>query len=146
MTEIQNFKLASADLLEKYQHLEETIKACLQSYILCLDSNDSKPCDERKLGKITLGASVTEFAKIHSDDTLISDLRRVVPERNKLAHGSLSLTIGECSDKDYLMRRTTELKDLTAQITEIHNRVLEVRFLYKRREREKLRKSKSKIT
>jgi hypothetical protein len=141
MTEFEKFKLASADLLEKYQHLEEALKECLRSYLNCLDVDEKRPFDAPRLNKITLGASVNEFAKICDDNSLVSDLKKTVAERNILAHCSLSLTIGESSDQDYLKGRISEIKNDTKFVTDLHNRVLDVRFMYKRRERNLNRES-----
>ncbi|MGQ3685025.1 MAG: hypothetical protein ACUBOA_08510 [Candidatus Loosdrechtia sp.] len=80
------------------------------------------------ISNLPLGPLVNAFAKINDDSVLQSDLRKITKERNHVAHRSLLFTIGELEDSVHMSEATLKLKDIAERASEIHQRVLDIRY------------------
>jgi len=72
------------------------------------------------------------FSKINSDTALQDGLRKITKDRNEVAHRSLLFTIGELKDKARMSEATLKMKGIVERATDIHNRVLDVRYEFLR--------------
>lgn len=118
--------------LEKCQFIEETLKMCLLLAIeiariqvlplfpLVIRAED--------ISNLPLGPLVRAFAKINADTKLHKDLKAFTKKRNEVAHRSLLFTIGELGDEAHMSKATLEMKEIAERATNIHNRVLDVRY------------------
>lgn len=118
--------------MEKCQFIEETLKMCLLSAIeiaqIQVSSHFPLKYKAEDISNLPLGRLVNAFVKINNDTTLQNDLRNITEERNKIAHRSLLFTIGELEDSDHMLEATFKMKDITRRATDIHHRVLDVRY------------------
>ena len=118
--------------LEKCQFVEETLKMCILSAIeiarLQLSPHFPVKYKPEDISKLPLGALVSVFSKINSDMALQNDLRKITKDRNEVAHRSLLFTIGELRDKAHMSKETLRMKKIVERATDIHNRVLDVRY------------------
>ncbi len=118
--------------LEKCQFIEETLKMCLLSAIeiarIQVSPRFSLKYKAEDISNLPLGPLVNAFAKINDDTALQNDLRKITKERNQVAHRSLLFTIGELEDSAYMSEATLKMKDIADRATEIHHRVLDVRY------------------
>jgi hypothetical protein len=118
--------------LEKCQFIEEILKLCLLSafeiaQIQVLPHFPLKYKAEDIIN-LPLRPLVNAFSKINDDIELQKDLREITKERNKVAHRSLLFTLGELEDETHMSGATLEMKSIADRATEIHNRVLDVRY------------------
>lgn len=118
--------------LEKCQFIEETLRMCIFSAVEIARHQLSphfpvkyKPED---ISKLPLGALVSIFSKIDSDTALHEALRKITRDRNDVAHRSLLFTLGELQDKDHMTEATLKMKVIVARATDVHNKVLDVRY------------------
>lgn len=122
--------------LEKCQFIEETLKMCLLSAIeiarIQVSPHFPLKIKAEDISNLPLGPLVKAFSKINSDTALHDDLRKITKERNQVAHRSLLFTIGESQDKDHMTAATLAMKGIVECATDIHNRVLDVRYEFVR--------------
>jgi hypothetical protein len=118
--------------LEKCQFIEETLKMCLLSALeiarIQVSSHFLLKYKEEDISNLSLGPLVNAFSKINDDTALQNDLRKITKERNQVAHRSLLFTIGELEDKTHMSEATLKIKSIAERATEIHHRVLDVRY------------------
>lgn len=118
--------------LEKFQFIEETLKMCIFSALqiarLELSSYFHIRYKERDINKLPLRPLTNIFSKINNDLDLHKDLKEIAESRNHVAHQSLLLTLGEWQDKEHMEKLIQEMKEVVADATDIHNRVLDVRY------------------
>ena len=118
--------------LEKCQFIEETLRMCILSAVeiarLQLSPHFPVKYKAEDISKLPLGALVSVFSKINSDTALQDDLRKITKDRNEVAHRSLLFTIGELKDKAHMSEATLRMKGIVERATDIHNRVLDVRY------------------
>ena len=133
MSELErSYKKELNRALEKCQFIEETLKECLLSAIEIARIQVSpyfpvkyKASD---ISKLPLRPLVKAFGKINEDAVLHQELRKITKERNKVAHQSLLFTIGELKNKAHMSDATREMKSIAERATEIHHKVLDVRY------------------
>ncbi len=117
--------------LEKFQHIEDILKTCLLTTIDIARVSDlacfTIRVDANDISVLPLGRLVNNFSRICTDKPLIDDLRAIIKDRNHIAHTSQLFTLGELQDKKHMTKVTSELKEITARATGIHERVLKVR-------------------
>ncbi len=117
--------------LEKCQFIEETLKLCLGLAIeiarIQVSPHFPLKIKAEDISNLPLGPLVRAFAKINDDTVLHNNLREITKKRNQVAHRSLLFTIGELQDKAHMSKATIEMKEIVAQATDIHKRVLDVR-------------------
>jgi len=122
--------------LEKCQFIEETLKMCLLSAIeiarIQVSPHFPLKIKAEDISNLPLGPLVKAFSKINDDTALHDDLRKITKERNQVAHRSLLFTIGELQDKAHMSTATLTMKGIVARATDIHNRVLDVRYEFVR--------------
>lgn len=118
--------------LEKCQFIEETLKMCLLSAIeiarIQVSSHFPLKYKAEDISNLPLGSLVKAFVKINNDTTLQNDLWKITKERNQVAHRSLLFKIGELEDRAHMSEATLKMKDIAQRATEIHQRVLDVRY------------------
>ncbi|MGY0587929.1 MAG: hypothetical protein ACW7DS_16775 [Paraglaciecola chathamensis] len=118
--------------MEKCQFIEETLKLCILSAIeivkLTTSSYFSLNYSISEIAKLPMGPLVKKFSRICDDDQLIKDLRSITKERNFVAHQSLLFTLGELSNTESAKQALGRLKTISSQATDIHNRLLDVRY------------------
>ena len=118
--------------LEKCQFIEETLKMCLLSAIEIarIQVSPHFPLKYKmdEINNLPLGPLVKAFAKINGDTALHADLRKITKERNDVAHRSLLFTIGELEDSVHMSAATLKINGITERATDIHHRVLDVRY------------------
>jgi hypothetical protein len=118
--------------LEKCQFIEETLKMCLLSALeiarIQVSPHFPLKYNDKDISNLPLGPLVNAFSKINDDTALHSDLQKITKERNQVAHRSLLFTIGELMDNTHMSKATLKLKDIADRATEIHHRVLDVRY------------------
>jgi len=118
--------------LEKCQFIEETLKMCLISAveITRIQVSPYFPLKYKAedISNLPLGPLVNAFSKISNDSALLNDLRNITKDRNHVAHRSLLFTIGEMGDSVHMTKATSKLKEIAERASEIHNRVLDVRY------------------
>jgi len=118
--------------LEKFQSLEETLKMCLLSAIeiarIQVSPHFPLKYNVKDISNLPLGPLVKAFSKINNDTDLQDELRNVTKERNQVAHRSLLFTIGELEDRDHMSEATLKMRGIAEHATEIHDRVLDVRY------------------
>lgn len=118
--------------LEKCQFIEETLKMCLLSAIeiarIQVSPHFPLKFKAEDISNLPLGPLVNAFAKINDDTTLHINLRKITKERNQVAHRSLLFTIGELEDRAHMSEATLKMKGIAERATEIHHRVLDVRY------------------
>lgn len=135
--------------LEKCQFIEETLKMCLLSAIEIarIQVSPHFPLKHKAedISYLPLGPLVNAFAKINDDTALQNDLRKITKERNQVAHRSLLFTIGELEDSAHMAGATLKMKGIADRATEIHHRVLDVRYELIRA-LSKVRRTQSKIS
>ena len=121
---------------EKCQFIEETLKMCLLSAIeiarIQVSPHFPLKIRAEDISNLPLGPLVKAFSKINDDTALHEDLRKITKERNQVAHRSLLFTIGELQDKAHMSAAILAMKGIVARATDIHNRVLDVRFEFVR--------------
>ncbi len=127
-----DYKAEVGRALEKCQHIEETLKMCLLSAleIAQIQVSDHFPLNYKveNISKLPLGPLVNAFARINNDNILLTDLRKITEERNFVAHSSLLFTIGELKDANHMAEATQKISQIAEVATQIHNRVLDVRY------------------
>jgi len=84
------------------------------------------------ISNLPLGPLVNAFSKINDDTALHVDLRKISKERNQVAHRSLLFTIGELEDEAHMTEATLKMKEIVERATDIHHRVLDVRYEFSR--------------
>lgn len=118
--------------LEKCQFIEETLKMCLLSAfeIARIQVSQHFPLKYKAedISNLPLGPLVKAFSKINDDTALHDDLRKITKERNQVAHRSLLFTIGELKDKAQMSVAILKMKGIVERATDIHHRVLDVRY------------------
>lgn len=118
--------------LEKCQFIEETLKMCLLSAIeiarIQVSPHFPLKYKAEDISNLPLGPLVNAFAKINDDTALQNDLRKITKDRNQVAHRSLLFTIGELEDRAHMSEATLKMKGIAERATEIHHRVLDVRY------------------
>jgi hypothetical protein len=118
--------------LEKCQFIEETLKMCLLSALeiarIQVSPHFPLKFKAEDISNLPLGPLVNAFSKINNDTALQNDLRKITKERNQVAHRSLLFTIGELEDKTHMSEATLRMKGIAERATEIHHRVLDVRY------------------
>ena len=80
------------------------------------------------ISKLPLGALASIFSKLNSDTALHVDLKRITRDRNDVAHRSLLFTLGELRDTKHMTEETLKMKDIATRATDIHQRLLDVRY------------------
>ncbi len=122
--------------LEKCQFIEETLKMCLLSAIeiarIQVSPHFPLKYKAEDISNLPLGPLVKAFSKINDDTALHDDLRKITKERNQVAHRSLLFTIGELQDKAHMSEATLKMKGIVERATDIHHRVLDVRYEFVR--------------
>ena len=122
--------------LEKCQSIEETLKMCLLSAIeiarIQVSPHFPLKYKAEDISNLPLGPLVKAFSKINDDTMLQDDLRKITKDRNQVAHRSLLFTIGELQDKAHMSEATLKMKEIVQRATDIHNRVLDVRYEFVR--------------
>lgn len=122
--------------LEKCQFIEETLKMCLLSAIeiarIQVAPHFPLKYKAEDISNLPLGPLVKAFSKINDDTALQDDLRKITKDRNQVAHRSLLFTIGELQDKAHMSEATLKMKEIVRRATDIHNRVLDVRYEFVR--------------
>ncbi|MDP2157872.1 MAG: hypothetical protein Q8K68_09220 [Nitrospirota bacterium] len=118
--------------LEKCQFIEETLKMCLLSALeiarIQLSPHFPLKYKAEDISNLPLGPLVKAFSKINNDTTLHADLQKITKDRNQVAHRSLLFTIGELDDEAHMTEATLKMKSIVERATEIHHRVLDVRY------------------
>ena len=118
--------------LEKCQFIEETLKMCLLSAIeiarIQVSPHFPLKYKVEDISYLPLGPLVKAFAKINDDTALQNNLREITKVRNQVAHRSLLFTIGELEDRAHMSEATHKMKGIAERATEIHHRVLDVRY------------------
>ena len=122
--------------LEKCQFIEETLKMCLLSAIeiarIQVSPHFPLKFKAEDISNLPLGPLVKAFSKINDDTSLHDDLRKITKERNQVAHRSLLFTIGELQDKAHMSEAALKMKGIVERATDIHNRVLDIRYEFVR--------------
>ena len=118
--------------LEKCQFIEETLKMYLLSAIeiarIQVSPHFPLKYNAEDISNLPLGPLVKAFVKINNDTALQNDLRKITKERNQVAHRSLLFTIGELKDRAHMSEATLKMKGIAERATEIHHRILDVRY------------------
>jgi hypothetical protein len=118
--------------LEKCQFIEDTLRMCILSAVeiarFQLSPYLPVKYKAEDISKLPLGALVSMFSKINSDMVLQDDLRKITKDRNEVAHRSLLFTIGELRNKAHMSEVTRRMKGIVKRATDVHNRVLDVRY------------------
>lgn len=86
--------------LMDFQLMEDVLRSIVAKMYVMADANMPKGMcyrwEPKTLAKDSLGKLIDRLEQVYSaDDALIDDLRKVVPERNKLAHCALSKYLGK---------------------------------------------------
>ena len=122
--------------LEKCQFIEETLKMCLLSAIevarIQVSPHFPIKYKAEDISNLPLGPLVKAFSKINDNTVLHNDLREITKERNQVAHRSLLFTIGELDDEAHMSEAMLKMKGIVERATDIHNRVLDVRYEFVR--------------
>ena len=118
--------------LERCQFIEETLRMCILSALeiaRCqLSSYFPVKYKSEDISKLPLGTLVSIFSKINDDAALQRDLKSISHERNDVAHRSLLFSLGELRDQSHMTEEAEKMKDFVRQATEIHSRILDVRY------------------
>lgn len=118
--------------LEKCQFIEDILRMCIFSAVeiarLQLSRHFPVKYKSEDISKLPLGALVSIFSKINNDTALHVDLKRITQDRNDVAHRSLLFTLGELRDKKHMTEATLKMKDIVTRATDIHDRLLDVRY------------------
>jgi len=122
-----------SNALEKCQFIEDTLRHCIIS-ALDIARLQSPPQTLPKLKsedieKLPLGGLIDAFSKINDDTALHNDLKEFKQHRNDIAHRSRLFTIGELQDETYMKEKTRKMKDIVTHATDLHHRLLEVRWV-----------------
>ena len=132
MTVEEIYRQETHNALEKCQFIEETLRMCIFSALKIAQVQLSPyfPINykTKDISKLPLGALVRLFSKINDDSTLLSSLKEITPDRNKVAHSSLLFTLGELGDEKHMEEATAEMRDILARATDVHNSLLDVRY------------------
>jgi hypothetical protein len=122
--------------LEGCQFIEETLRMCILSALeiarLQLSSYFPVRYKSEDISKLPLGTLVSIFSKINNDGALHRDLKSISHERNDVAHRSLLLSLGELRDQSHMTEVAERMKDFVRRSTEIHSRILDVRYAFMR--------------
>lgn len=117
--------------LEKFQYIEDILKACLLTAIDIVRINVSAYFPLRVTSEdvsvFPLGPLIKNFSIICDDSILINDLGAIKDGRNHIAHTSTLFTIGELHDKKHMAKVTLEMKEIAERAANLHERVLKVR-------------------
>lgn len=108
---MNDLQITASKALAQFQLLEES----LRSYIVCAYATirDSTAgviefkYDRKSLERDSLGKLIDKFSRLNSNVALIARLKRVVPERNRLAHEGLLLTLDDISRPALASRSAT---------------------------------------
>ena len=118
--------------MEKCQFIEETMKLCILSAINIAKLTTSKyftlKYEIKDINKLPMGALTQKFSRIHQDKDLLTDLKSITKDRNFVAHQSLLFTLGELSNTDSTKEALKKLKEIGDKATNIHERLLDVRY------------------
>jgi len=118
--------------LEKCQFIEETLRMCIFSAVeiarLQLSTQFPVKYNSEDISKLPLGTLVSIFSKINDDTALHRDLKSITRDRNDVAHRSLLFSLGELGDKNHMTEATEKMKDIVTRATDIHYRLLDVRW------------------
>ena len=122
--------------LEKCQFIEETLKMCILSAVeiarIQLSPHFPFKYKTEDISKLPLGPLVNIFSRINGDTALHDDLRKITKERNQVAHRSLLFSIGELKDKAHMSETTLKMREIVERATDIHHRILDVRYEFVR--------------
>jgi hypothetical protein len=102
--------------LEKY--LKDHISKKYELIKVIIDGRVPLNFSPRKLNKQTLGTLVDELAKVSDNNTFIDDLRKIIPDRNNIAHTSFAL-VNASNDVTYLNNTYLRLSSIEYQVEQI---------------------------
>ncbi len=118
--------------LERFQFVEEILRVYLD-LVIQVAKLELKPyfpvnLTKKDLSKMSLGRLTDAFSRFNSNATLRADLKKITPERNRVAHQSLLFTLGELEDVAHMSKRTAEIKDIAERAKHIHEALLGERW------------------
>jgi hypothetical protein len=124
--------------LEKCQFIEEKLRDCIikAAEVARVRSSQDFPFKSipKDISRCTMGRLIGIFEKINDktellnvDSKFIGSLKIIKEDRNKVAHNSQLFTLGELQDKEYMMKETLNMKDITERASAIHYKLLDIR-------------------
>jgi len=131
--DVQNaYKDSVHRALERCQFIEETLRVYLDlaTQIAKIELKSHFPVNitKKNLSKLSLGRLVEKFSQFNGNTLLKDNLRKVVPDRNRVAHQSLLFTLGEIQDDTYLRNLTDEMNEIEKQARNVHETLLDERW------------------
>lgn len=124
--------------LERCQVIEEIMKLCILSAINISKFTTAKyfslKYEMNEVTKLPMGPLVKKLSRICDDEKLIQDLKHLTSDRNFVAHESMLFTLGELSETASAEAAFNKIKAIGDKATEIHERLLDVRYAFVRKE------------
>lgn len=118
--------------LEQCQFVEETLRVYLDVAVQIARSQLAAhfPVDVsgKDLACLSLGRLVALFSRFNGNASLKADLKRITPDRNRIAHQSLLFTLGEIADDAHLSVLTEEVNLIAQRAGRVHEALLDERF------------------
>ena len=118
--------------LERCQFVEETLRVYLDLAIkiakIELASHFPVNITRKDLSKLSLGKLVEIFSRLNGNRSLKLKLKKVTPDRNRVAHQSLLFTLGELEDDAHLTKLTGEMNEIERRARDAHESLLDERW------------------
>jgi uncharacterized protein (DUF1919 family) len=134
MTEkLQNeYREAVYRVLECFQFVEETLRMYLDLVIQIakIELTQYFPVNltKKDLSKLSLGKLNDIFFRFNGNASLKSSLKKLTPQRNRVAHQSLLFTLGEIQDNDHLSKLIHEMNEIEKHAKKAHKTLLDERW------------------
>ncbi|GAF92435.1 unnamed protein product [marine sediment metagenome] len=118
--------------LERFQFIEETLRMYLDLVIQIakIELTQYFPVNltKKDLSKLSLGKLKDMFSRFNGNASLKSSLKKVTPDRNRVAHQSLLFTLGELKDNAHLTKLIHEMNEIESRAKEVHETLLDERW------------------
>ena len=115
--------------LERCQFVEETLRGYINLEIkknkLTPKSHFPVRLNSKNLSRLSLGKLVSIFSNLNDDTSLISSLKKLIKERNFIAHESKLLTVGELKDPDYMSSVLDKVSKIKEHAKAAHESLLD---------------------
>ena len=118
--------------LERCQFIEETLRGYLYLVIQIakveLTSHFPVNLTKKHLSKLPLGKLVDKFLQFNGNTLFKASLKKVTPDRNRVAHQSFLFTLGELQDDAYLTNLTQKMKEIERRAKNVHENLLDEKW------------------
>ena len=132
MTVQTEYRNAVYRALERCQFIEEILRLYLYLVIqvakIELKSHFPVNLTKEDLSKLSLGRLVYKFSQFNGNVSLKSDLEKITPDRNKVVHQSLLLTLGENEDNKHLAKLTNSMNEFEKRAKKAHETLLDEKW------------------